>query len=232
MGMVSIRQSDPVTGNDVERPRSTGGLRPTPTLLAQLASVAQLDRAAGFYPAGSGFESWRGRSSATVRSILRTLVSLLRRGAATKGEIMVLAATDPMLTTSVSTSSSGPSGALIALIVVFVVLHILGIIGYWKSLTKGGESGAWSLLFFVTCLYPLAFLPMTKLVGRPQWWALLLYVPIVNIVIMAILSIDIAKSYGRSTGFGVGLWLLGPIFYLILGFGPATYRAPAVTAGA
>ena len=33
------------------------------TLRQHSASVAQLDRAAGFYPAGSGFESWRGRSS-------------------------------------------------------------------------------------------------------------------------------------------------------------------------
>lgn len=141
-------------------------------------------------------------------------------------------ATEPLLTTSSSSSSSGGAGVLIALLVVFGILHILGIIGYWKSLDKGGESGAWALLFVIPCLYPLAFLPMTKLVGRPQWWAILLYVPIVNYVIMLLLSLDIAKSYGRSTGFGIGLWLLGPIFYLILGFGPATYQGPSVPATA
>ena len=132
-------------------------------------------------------------------------------------------------TTSSSSSSSGGAGVLIAMLVIFGVLHILGIIGFWKTLTKGGESGAWSLLFLITCLYPLAYLPMAKLVGRPQWWVILMYVPIVNIVILAILSIDIAKSYGKSTGFGIGLWLLGPIFYLIAGFGSAAYRGPSVT---
>jgi hypothetical protein len=38
-----------------------------------------------------------------------------------------------------------------------------------------------------------------------------------------IVSIDIAKAFGRGTGFGVGLALLGFIFFPILGFGDAKY---------
>ena len=34
------------------------------------APVAQLDRAAGFYPAGSGFDSWRGHLAGT--SVVRS----------------------------------------------------------------------------------------------------------------------------------------------------------------
>ena len=62
MGTVSIRQADPVPetgGCDVSSLRTVVER----TLPTRSASVAQLDRAAGFYPAGSGFESWRGRSS-------------------------------------------------------------------------------------------------------------------------------------------------------------------------
>ena len=130
-----------------------------------------------------------------------------------------------------SSSSSGLSGGVVAVLVVgAIVLGLLHLIGYWKTLTKGGEPGAISLLFLVTCLMPIAFLPACKLVGRPSWWVVLLYIPLVNIVILAILSVDIAKSYGKSTGFGIGLWLLAPIFYPILGFGDSTYRGPSVTA--
>ena len=123
-----------------------------------------------------------------------------------------------------SGSDSLSGGAIAAIVVVGLVIGIVHIAGFWKTLEKGGESGAWSLLSLVPCLSPIAFLPMTKLIGRPNWWVVLLYVPLVNIVVLAILSIDIAKAYGKGTGYGVGLWLLPFIFYPMLGFGSAQYR--------
>lgn len=62
MGTVSIRQPEPLpeTGSTIASSEVSASARTLPT---RYASVAQLDRAAGFYPAGSGFESWRGRSS-------------------------------------------------------------------------------------------------------------------------------------------------------------------------
>ena len=35
--------------------------------------------------------------------------------------------------------------------------------------------------------------------------------------------IDLAKAFGKGTGFGVGMFFLNFIFYPILGFGSATY---------
>lgn len=113
-----------------------------------------------------------------------------------------------------------------------LVLLLLGLVGLWKTLEKGGESGAWALLLLTGCLAPVALVPMARLAGRPAWWVLLLYVPIVNIVVLAVLSIDLAKSFGKGAGYGVGLWLLGWIFYPMLGFGSATYAGPAVPARA
>ena len=143
----------------------------------------------------------------------------------------ILAQITYSVTNNGETSSGSVNGGVLAAILAgsFLVI-LLHIIGFWKTLTKGGEPGAMSLLFIVTCLAPIAFLPMMKLTGRPSWWVILLYIPIVNIVVLAIVSIDIAKSYGRSAAFGIGLWLLAPIFYLILGFGSSTYRGPAVRA--
>lgn len=126
-----------------------------------------------------------------------------------------------------STDTSGLSGGAVAVIVIAaIVLGLLHIIGYWKTLNKGGEPGPMALLLALGCLAPLAFIPTMKLIGRPAWWVILLFIPFVNIVVLAIISIDLAKSYGKGTGFGIGLWLLAPIFYMILGFGSSTYRSP------
>jgi hypothetical protein len=52
-------------------------------------------------------------------------------------------------------------------------------------------------------------------------------IPFVNFIIAIILIIDLAKSFGKGVGFGIGLILLSLIFFPILGFGSAQYQGPA-----
>lgn len=63
-----------------------------------------------------------------------------------------------------------------------------------------------------------------KIAGKPLWWILLLLIPFVGIVIAIIVTIEVAKNFGKGTGFGLGLAFLGFIFYPILGFGDAKYQ--------
>jgi hypothetical protein len=42
-----------------------------------------------------------------------------------------------------------------------------------------------------------------------------------------VVSIDVAKGFGKGTGFGIGLFFLGFIFYPVLSFGDATYASAA-----
>jgi hypothetical protein len=57
----------------------------------------------------------------------------------------------------------------------------------------------------------------------------LMLIPFVNFIILIILCIDTAKSFGKGAGFGIGLALLGIIFWPILGFGSAQYQGAAAT---
>ena len=66
-----------------------------------------------------------------------------------------------------------------------------------------------------------------KIVGRPAWWIILLLIPFVNFIIGIILCIDLAKSFAKGVGFGLGLVFLSFIFYPILGFGSAQYQGPS-----
>ena len=50
---------------------------------------------------------------------------------------------------------------------------------------------------------------------------------LVNFIVAIILCIDLAKSFGKGAGFGIGIALLGVIFLPILGFGSAHYQGPA-----
>jgi hypothetical protein len=88
----------------------------------------------------------------------------------------------------------------------------------WKVLVKAGQPG-WGILIPIYSSYLLL-----KVAGRPGWWLILFFIPLINIIIQLIVSIDIAKNFGKGTGFGLGLFFLSGIFFPILGFGSAVYR--------
>ncbi len=96
-------------------------------------------------------------------------------------------------------------------VVVFLIASI------WKVFTKAGQPG-WASIIPVYNAYILL-----KIAGRPGWWLLLYFIPVVNFVIAIIVSIDVAKAFGKGGGFGLGLALLSFIFYPILAFGDAAY---------
>ena len=102
-----------------------------------------------------------------------------------------------------------------------IVVVVLYIAAYWKVYTKAGEPG-WGSLIPIYNVYLLC-----RIAGRPGWWWLLYLIPFVNIAISLVVSMDLAKAFSKSSGFGVGLWLLSFIFSPILGFGPAQYTKPA-----
>jgi hypothetical protein len=100
-------------------------------------------------------------------------------------------------------------------------IAIFVIAGMWKTFAKAGQPG-WAILIPIYNAYVLC-----KIAQRPGWWVLLMLVPVVNIVVSIIIAIDVAKCFGKGTGFGLGLAFLGAIFYPILGFGDATYGPSA-----
>jgi hypothetical protein len=105
-----------------------------------------------------------------------------------------------------------------------LAIIVLGIVSGWKVFTKANKPG-WAVLIPIYNVYVL-----TQIVGRPWWFILLLLIPLVNIIVGIVLSIDLAKSFGKGAGFGLGLALLGFIFYPILAFGSATYKGPSARA--
>ena len=100
-----------------------------------------------------------------------------------------------------------------------LILMIIAFVGMWKTFEKAGIEG-WKGIVPVYNMYLL----ITEIAKKPWWYLLLLFVPIANIVIMIIVSIEVAKAFGKGTGFGVGLALLSFVFYPLLGFGDAVYQ--------
>jgi Family of unknown function (DUF5684) len=54
--------------------------------------------------------------------------------------------------------------------------------------------------------------------------------PLLNLFVQIRWGLEMAQSYGRGTGFALGLIFLEPLFLVIFGFGDARYLGPAAQA--
>jgi len=92
------------------------------------------------------------------------------------------------------------------------------IAGVWKVFTKAGKPG-WAAIIPIYNL-----IVILEIAGKPIWWIVLFLIPVVNLIMAILVGIAMAEKFGKRAGFGVGLALLGFIFYPILGFGDAKYQ--------
>jgi len=69
---------------------------------------------------------------------------------------------------------------------------------------------------------------MLEIVGRPIWWVVLFFIPLVNLVVALLLAIDLAKAFGKDLLYGIGLLIpcVGLVLVLMLAFGDARYLGP------
>ena len=110
------------------------------------------------------------------------------------------------------------AGMAAGMMIIYGVIVILMIVSQWKVYTKAGKPG-WAVIIPIYNMIVLL-----EIVDKPIWWFILMLIPFVNLIILIIVSLELAKKFGQSAGFAVGLILLPIIFYPILGFGSAKYQ--------
>lgn len=75
----------------------------------------------------------------------------------------------------------------------FLVIQGIHGLGTWKLYNKAGRQ-AWE-----------AFIPvynaivLMKIINRPWWWTLLLFLPIVNLIMFAVVWVETARSFGKHS---------------------------------
>lgn len=113
--------------------------------------------------------------------------------------------------------SAGMMGMGVGIMVIYLIIGLLMIIAMWKIYTKAGKPG-WAVIIPI-----YNAIVLLEIVDKPLWWIILMLIPLVNVIISIIVTVELAKKFGQSVGFAIGLILLPIIFYPILGFGGAKY---------
>ncbi|MCK5131378.1 MAG: signal peptidase I [Candidatus Sabulitectum sp.] len=103
------------------------------------------------------------------------------------------------------------------MVIISLTIAAFLIIAQWKLFVKAGEPG-WAA---IVPIYNAVVL--MKIAGKPEWWVVLMFVPFANIVVLILMDIGLARNFGRSDAFAIGLIFLPYIFLAVLGFGDSRY---------
>ena len=113
-----------------------------------------------------------------------------------------------------------------AFALVFIAIAVVTLIGMWKVFTKAGHPG-WAVLIPI---YNLILL--LRIAGLAWYWVftpLIVLIPFLGAIAYLVWVVwvhhRISTRFGQGVGFTIGLTLLSPIFWLILGFGSSKYVA-------
>ena len=134
----------------------------------------------------------------------------------------------------VKMSDSGIASLIIGFVgsffLVFIALYIFIVVANWKLFTKAGKPG-WPAL---VPIYNKVIL--FEIIGYKWYYVFLIFasgIPIIGQVIFILFSISysikLARAFGQTPGFGIGLFFLSPIFTAIIAFSKnINYIGPSV----
>ena len=104
-------------------------------------------------------------------------------------------------------------------IIIFLVFQIIYFLSTWKLFIKAGEKPIYSLIPFYNLIL------MMKIIKRPKWWVVLLFIPVINLLMVGVVIIEILRSFGKNSTLDtlIGLVSLGTYITYINYFGSVDY---------
>lgn len=109
-------------------------------------------------------------------------------------------------------------GLFLGIILFTIVLCLISIISNWKIFNKAGKPGWASIIPFYN------YIVMIQIAKLSMIYLLLMFIPIAQIYAIFKINIEIAKKFGKSVGFGIGMTLVPIIFAPLLAFSDNTYE--------
>ena len=93
-------------------------------------------------------------------------------------------------------------------IIFILVIQVIHFLGTWKLYVKAGRQ-AWEAAVPV-----YNAIVLMKIINRPTWWTILLFIPIINLLMFPIIWIETIRSFGRNSLVETWLVVLSLGFYI------------------
>ncbi len=93
-------------------------------------------------------------------------------------------------------------------LLVFLVIQVIHFLGTWKLYVKAGRQ-AWEAIVPV-----YNAIVLMKIINRPKWWTVLLFLPIINLLMFPVIWIETIRSFGFTKRLDSFLVIVTLGFYL------------------
>ena len=105
------------------------------------------------------------------------------------------------------------------ILILILIVQIIHFLGTWKLYKKAGRK-IWEAAIPI-----YNSIVLMKIINRPSWWTLLLFIPIINLIMFPVIWVETLRSFGKNstndTILGVGT--LGMYIYYVNYFQEATH---------
>lgn len=90
----------------------------------------------------------------------------------------------------------------------FLIVQIVHFLGTWKLYEAAGRK-RWEAAIPV-----YNAIVLMKIIGRPTWWTILLFIPIINLIMFPVIWVETLRSFGKRSGLDTFLVLITLGFYI------------------
>ena len=108
---------------------------------------------------------------------------------------------------------------LLPVLVVWAAITIPAVVAGWLGLFPKAGQTRWAALVPGYNIYVL----VVHVAGLRRLWFVLIMIPPMNLIASILVNVEVAKRFGRTETFGVGMSVFGFVLYPLLGFGRAEF---------
>lgn len=93
------------------------------------------------------------------------------------------------------------------LLIAFLILQLIHFAGTWKLYSKAGKKPWEAIIPIYNAIV------LMKIINRPTWWVILLFIPVINLLMFPIVWIETARSFGKNSNIDTFLAVVTLGFY-------------------
>lgn len=96
---------------------------------------------------------------------------------------------------------------MIEIFLTLLIINLIHGIGTWKLYSKAGFKWWYALIPIVNIYFLL------KIINRPIWWFLLIFIPVINVIIIPVIWVEISRSFQKNSYVDTSLSIISLGFY-------------------
>ncbi len=100
--------------------------------------------------------------------------------------------------------------SIIQWFIFFILVQVIHFLGTWKLYVLAGRK------FWEAILPVYNGIVLLKIIKRPRWWVLLLFIPVINLIMFPVIWVETVRTFGKKSNLSILLSIISLGFYIYI----------------